>query len=202
MTMTNKKKASVAAVAAAIIAAAVSLEGGYSNDPKDPGGETNHGITVEVARKDGYEGPMRDLSKEYAQSIYFKEYIQKPGYVPFLTLSHAVSEELVDTAINTGTGRASRWLQISLNAVNHGGRDYPTLEVDGRVGPSTVEAYKSLQRVRGPVQACQLIVKMMDAQQAQHYINLPHLNTFTVGWMSNRIGNVPLERCKEDSSQT
>jgi lysozyme family protein len=199
MTMSNKKKASAAAVAAAIIAAAVSLEGGYSNNAKDPGGETNHGITAVVARKSGYEGPMRDLTKEYAQSIYFKDYIEKPGYVPFLTLSHAVSEELVDTAINTGTTRASRWLQISLNAVNRGGKDYPTLEVDGRVGSSTVEAYKSLQRVRGHVQACQLILKLMDAQQANHYINLPHLNTFTVGWVSNRVGNVPLERCKEDA---
>mgnify|MGYP002715655281 FL=1 len=44
-------------------------EGGYSNNPRDPGGETMWGITSQVARKHGYMGPMRDLPLTEAKRI-------------------------------------------------------------------------------------------------------------------------------------
>lgn len=189
----NKK--ALTGVAAVIIATVFAVEGGYVNNPKDPGGETNHGITKAVAVNNGYTGPMRDLPKELAASIYYEDYIVKPGYEPFLELSPAVAEELVDSAVNAGPGRASRWLQISLNSLNRGGQDYPDIEVDGRVGPGTVAAYKSLVYRRGPVRACRLMIKMLDANQAQHYLSLRHLETFMPGWVDNRIGNVNLDMC-------
>lgn len=46
------------------------IEGGYVNDPDDPGGETNHGITLNTARKFGYQGSMRAMTKEQAKEIY------------------------------------------------------------------------------------------------------------------------------------
>ena len=197
MAMSNKGKAKLVASVVAIIGATVAIEGGYVNNPKDPGGETNHGITVEVARKHDYQGPMKDLPKEFAEHIYFKDYIEKPGYLPIVEASHALGEELVDSAVNAGPGRSSRWFQTALNSLNRGGKDYPAIAVDGRVGPGTVQAYKALERVRGKVLACQLTIKLMDAQQANHYMSLTNLNTFTPGWVANRIGNVPLEKCNE-----
>lgn len=191
----NKQKTGVAAVAAAIIASVVAVEGGYVNNPRDPGGATNHGITQTVARQNGYTGDMRAMPQQTAEDIYRKKYITDPGYEPFLTLQPAIAEELVDSAVNAGPGRSSRWLQVSLNSLNRSGADYPDLKVDGSIGPSTVSAYQSLVQRRGSMKACQLVLKLLDAQQAQHYLSLTSMETFMPGWVDNRIQNVPLSRC-------
>lgn len=193
---TNKQKAGVAAVAAGIIASVLAIEGGYVNNPKDPGGATNHGVTQAVARQHGYTGDMRNLPRQTAEDIYRKDYITKLGYEPFLELSPAVAEELVDSAVNAGPARSSRWLQVSLNALNRGGLDYSDIIVDGQVGPATIRAYENLMKRRGSLKACQMVVKLLDAQQAQHYLSLTNLETFMPGWVDNRLGNVPVSHCR------
>ena len=50
--------------------ALIGNEGGYSNNPKDPGGETMWGITARVARAAGYTGPMRDLPRDTAKAPF------------------------------------------------------------------------------------------------------------------------------------
>ena len=134
----NKTKlgAGLASAVLAILASVFALEKGYVNDPNDPGGETNHGVTVAVARQHGYQGPMISLPKEMAADIYYKDYIDKPGYLPLIQLSPALGEEVVDSGVNAGPGRSSLWFQKSLNALNRGGRDYPSIEEDGRLGPA------------------------------------------------------------------
>lgn len=197
--LTNKTKigGGVAGVIASIIAAVVFVEGGYVNHPSDPGGETNHGITKAVAVKNGYTGPMAALPKSVAIDIYYKDYVEKPGFTPFAELSPALTEKLVDAGVNVGPARPSRWLQTSLNALNRGGKDYPTINVDGQVGPATLATYRSLVRVRGKVNACEMVIKLIDAQQATYYMSLSNLPMFTPGWVTHRIGNVPVQRCKE-----
>lgn len=198
MAVTAKKVGGISGVAAAIIAAVFTLEGGYVNDPTDPGGETNHGITKTVAKENGYTGPMKELTQELASSIYYKDYIEKPGFVPMLELSPVVSQKLVDAGVNTGTARPSRWFQASLNALSRGGKDFPQINVDGKVGAGTISAYKSLQKVRGKVKACELMIKTLDGQQTAYYMSLTNLPQYTVGWVDNRIGNVPVSRCAEE----
>ncbi|HEZ0935870.1 TPA: glycosyl hydrolase 108 family protein, partial [Neisseria meningitidis] len=44
----------------------LSHEGGYANHPKDPGGETNWGITKRTAQANGYNGSMRAMTREQA----------------------------------------------------------------------------------------------------------------------------------------
>lgn len=44
-----------------LIADLIAIEGGYSNDPDDSGGETTWGVTERRARKFGYTGPMIDM---------------------------------------------------------------------------------------------------------------------------------------------
>lgn len=185
----------VSASAALIIAAVFGMEGGYVNNPKDPGGETNHGVTVAVAREAGYTGPMRDLPKEVAEQIYYDGYIVKPNFHPMLEIQPAVAHKLIDAGVNTGPARSSRWFQLSLNALSNGGKSYPQTNVDGKVGSHTIQTYRALEKARGRVKACQLIIKLLDSYQAQHYINVNN-PTFTVGWVDHRIGNVPLENCK------
>lgn len=190
---TKKKATVIGTVAAAIIAGVFAVEGGYVDNKKDPGGKTNHGMTEAVARKNGWTGDMKDLPKEFAQSVYYEDYIVKPGFLPIIELSPAVAEEMVDSAVNTGPAQPSRWFQQTLNTLG-----YP-VKVDGQIGPATIEAYKALQKRRGSKVACQITIKSLDGQQLQYYIQItqknPKLQEFTAGWMINRIGNVPLSHC-------
>ena len=41
----------------------LSHEGGYANHPKDPGGETNWGVTKRTAQANGYTGSMRAMTR-------------------------------------------------------------------------------------------------------------------------------------------
>ncbi|AHI60141.1 endolysin [Erwinia phage Ea9-2] len=199
MPAVNKKAVGgIGGVAAAIIAAVFAVEGGYVNDPKDPGGETNHGITKQVAQQNGYTGAMKDLTMEMAGSIYYKDYIEKPGFVPMIDVSPNVTWKLVDAGVNTGTARPSRWFQTGLNSLSRGGKDYPQINVDGKVGSGTIAAYKSLQKLRGKVKACELMLKSLDGQQLGYYMSLTNLSQYTVGWIDNRIGNVPYSNCQQE----
>lgn len=196
--MENKGKIIAGSIGtvAMVLAAVFSVEGGYVNDPQDPGGETNHGITKTVAVSHGYTGPMKDLTVEQASAIYFKDYIQKPNFYAILQMSPAVGEKLIDAGVNTGTTRPSLWFQQSLNALNRDGKDYAQIATDGKVGTGTIAAYHSLELKRGRVRACELMIKMLDAQQTNYYMSLTNLKTYTAGWIDNRIGNVPLSKCE------
>lgn len=199
------KKGGAAAVVAAILAGVAAVEGGWVNNPLDPGGETNHGVTIAVAQQhradlvaQGWDGKMRNLTKEMAQSIYVKDYINKPGFDQLIPFSPAVVEKLVDAGINTGTSRSAKWFQDSLNSASRGGKDYPKITSDGKVGPATIQAYRNLQQKRGAVVACKMVIKMLDGKQTVHYLSI-NMDDFVPGWIINRIGNVPLESCNEDT---
>ena len=62
-------------------------------------------------------------------------------------------------------------------------------------------AYDALAAKRGEPKACELVVKLIDAQQGAEYLRLTagdaKFETFMVGWIDNRIENVPLHRCLE-----
>ncbi|MDR7062004.1 MULTISPECIES: glycosyl hydrolase 108 family protein [unclassified Sphingopyxis] len=193
------KKGGLATAIALILAAVFSVEGGYVNDPRDPGGETNHGVTKQVARANGFDGPMRDLTKVQAGDIYTKQYIEKPGFVPVIDLSPAVGHELVDSGVNAGPGRAARWFQETLNHLNNGGRDYADIAEDGQVGPGTVAAFRSLKAKRGAELSCVLVLRLLDAKQAGHYMRLAandnKFEAFMVGWTRTRVENVERTEC-------
>lgn len=200
MTVSSKTWASIGALIAAVVGGVVALEGGYVNDPNDAGGETNHGITATVAREHGYEGPMRSLPVEKAREIYADTYVTTPKLDRVLARSPAVGTKLVDIGVNAGQGRAARWFQQSLNDLSRGGRDYAQVAVDGAIGAQTLDAYGALERRRGRVKACELTIKLLDGYQTVHYSGLAKgaaNSSFLVGWVDNRIGNVPLARCTE-----
>lgn len=200
MSADRKTWASLGALILAVIGGVIAVEDGYSNDPNDAGGETNHGITVAVARDHGYDGPMRALPVEKAREIYASTYITSPQFHRVLAKSPAVGTKVVDIGVNAGQGRAARWLQQSLNDLSRGGRDYPPVAVDGAVGPRTMSAYAALEQRRGRVKACELTLKLLEGYQTAHYAALakgPANSSFIVGWIDNRVGNVPLARCTE-----
>lgn len=198
MSAQNQPKvwASLGAAVLAIVAGVFAMEGGYVNNPADPGGETNHGVTVVVARGHGYAGLMRDLPKGLAQEIYVRDYIERPNFHRVVAMSPAVGTKLVDAGVNAGPSRSARWMQQALNHLSRGGQDFPPVVVDGQIGGQSLAAYRALEHKRGRVKACELTLKLMDVQQGAHYMGLGK-PMFIVGWADNRLGNVPLARCAE-----
>lgn len=196
------RKAGVAGAVALIIGAVFAVEGGYVDDPADPGGATNHGVTESVARQHGYDGDMRDFPRTCsiegqvcAESIYRRDYIERPGFLPLVQIDPVVAEEVIDTAVNMGPRRPSRWFQASVNATCN-----TRLAVDGRIGPMTQLAWRECRAHLGPV-ACVAMLDAMDARQEAEYDRLvrvnPRLRRFRRGWQNHRIGNVDRSRCGE-----
>lgn len=165
----------------------IEVEGGYVNDPRDSGGETNFGITLKVARVNGYTGHMRDLPRQTAFDIYVAKYWGAVRADDLLALSQAVAEEVVDTGINCGTGRAGRFLQRALNVLNKRAKLYPDLRVDGRIGPATISALRGYLATRDEG----TLVKALNCLQGAKYIELAERREkderFVYGWLKNRV---------------
>lgn len=211
------KRAGVGAVVVGILAGIFALEGGYVNDPVDPGGETNHGITVEVARKHGYTGRMRDLprwcpealnvmiddaqagrpvkmAQPCADTILFIDYLYRPKVLALILIDPAVADEVADTTTNMGAARPARFFQRAVNRVCN-----TTLTVDGRIGPASLAAWAQCRENLGDA-SCVAMLDSLDAQQRAEYDRLvrvnPSLRRFYRGWVNHRIGNVDRARCK------
>ena len=170
-----------------LIEGVLAREGGYVNDPRDAGGETNLGITVATARANGYTGPMKSLTKATAAAIYKSQYYLKPGFDKVAAIYPRVADELFDTGINMGTTPAGRFLQRALNALNGAG-----LAVNGAVGKASLDqllAFKAKRGAAGEV----VLLKALDALQGERYIELAEgreaNRAFLYGWLANRIGN-------------
>jgi lysozyme family protein len=166
------------------------IEGGYSNDPADAGGETNFGITLATARAFGYNEPMKDMPREVAVWIYRKRYWDALTLDTVALLSPDLAGELFDSAVNCGPDVAGKWLQRSLNALNAGGTLYPDVSADGRVGPMTIAALREYLHKRGP-DGDKVLLRALNALQGAFYIGLaesmPKDERFVYGWLFNRV---------------
>lgn len=173
-----------------IIEDVLSNEGGYVNDARDAGGETNFGITIKTARSQGYTGAMRDLPREFAFEVYRRQYVIAPGFDKVAALSMPIASELVDTGVNMGPTVAGRFLQRALNALNNGGRDYADLTVDGAVGPASIKALDAFLAKRGP-DGEKVMLAALNALQGERYISLGEARqaneAFMFGWLRMRV---------------
>ena len=131
------------------IADLLGIEGDYSDDPADSGGKTRFGITEAVARRHGYTGPMRELPAATAKAIYRADYWDAQSLDTIAMLSYSIAWEIFDTGVNMGTSQAGEFLQMSLNAFNRQATHYPDIEVDGEIGPATIDALAAFLKRRG-----------------------------------------------------
>lgn len=165
-------------------------EGGYVNDPRDSGGETNWGVTVAVARAFGYTGLMRDMTREQAKAIYKARFWDTMLLDDVARLSPAIAAELFDTGVNQGVGRAGEYLQRALNVLNNGGTMYRDIAVDGRVGRITVACLAEYLARRGQ-RGESVMLRALNGLQAAFYITLAEQRAkdeaFVFGWLSNRV---------------
>lgn len=139
-------------------------EGGYVNHPKDPGGETNLGVTKRVYEEHGGTKDMKDLTVDDVAPIYEKSYWNR---VKGDDLPAGLDLCVFDFGVNAGTGRAAKYLQ---NLVGAG--------ADGAIGPGTlgkVNAYVEEHGLEKTIEAYQ------DARQG-YYEKLSTFATFGKGW--------------------
>jgi len=144
-------------------------EGGYANNPKDPGGETNYGITVAVARNYGYTGSMRDMPISTAKAIYRTRYWLKQ----FDEMPYAVAFQVFDGAVNSGVSQSVKWLQTAVG-----------VKTDGAIGPLTMVALAKADPLA--------VVIQYNAARLLYLAKLPIWATFGKGW-ANRIAANLLE---------
>jgi lysozyme family protein len=188
-------KGSIAVAVAAIIAAVVALEGGFVDHPSDPGGATRYGITEAVARQNGYTGPMSALPKQTAIDIYRRQYIERPGFLPLVAIDAAVAEEVIDTGVNMGPARPTRFFRRAVNEVCG-----TTLPIVPNMDAVTVKAWGDCRANLGP-RSCVAMLDSLDRQQRAEYDRLvrvnPRLRVFYRGWINHRIYNVNRARCRD-----
>jgi len=168
----------------------VGVEGKYSNNPNDPGGETKFGITVATARLYGYKGRMIDLDLATARTIY-KAMIWDLLHLGDLdAISPTLSMEVFDSAVNLGTGTPIPWLQRWLNALNRQAVDYPDMPVDGHFGPGTANALRAFLSKRG-ARGEKVLVAALNCEQGVRYRTIaegrPQSEDFLFGWMADRV---------------
>ena len=146
-------------------------EGGFTNNPNDPGGPTNLGITIGTL-SDWLGRPatideVEALTPATAGQIYQADYYNA---------SHAsdcpngVDLIVFDEAVNQGLGTAIRSLQAAAGAV-----------VDGRFGPHTLAAVRNA--------AADDLINGIAADRERRYRASPKFAYFGKGWL-NRLATV------------
>ena len=171
----------------AIIDEVLKAEGGYVNDTRDAGGETNFGITIATARASGYAGPMAAMTRDFARGVYMKLYVIAPGFDQIGKLSMLIAAELVDTGVNMGPKVAAQFLQRALNGLNNQAKDFADLLVDGDAGQKTRDALAAFLKKRGKEGERRLLL-LLNALQGERYLTLCEgrvaNEAFLYGWLA------------------
>lgn len=146
-------------------------EGGFVDNPKDPGGPTSLGVTLsrwsQWTGRDVTVDEMRALTPDLVAPLYDREYWdalscdQLPAGVDYLAF---------DGAVNQGPGRTARWLQLAAS-----------VNPDGHIGPVTLSAVKTQGAVN--------ILSRLYNRRWLAYRQDPHFDDFGCGW-HNRLERV------------
>jgi lysozyme family protein len=144
-------------------------EGGYVNHPKDPGGETNLGVTKRVYEEwtmsqDLITKDMKDLTVEDVAPIYRKNYWDR---IKADNIPAGLDLCVFDFGVNAGTGRSAKFLQTMIGTV-----------ADGGIGPNTLRALALYIESEG-VEAS---IKNFQAERQGYYESLSTFDTFGRGW--------------------
>lgn len=149
------------------VAIVLADEGGYVDDPADPGGATKFGIT----QRDHPDLDISNLTVDQATAIYFTDWWQRYGYG---ALAGPISAKMLDAAVNIGASSAATCLQRALRSCGH-----PVGE-DGDLGPVTTAAAND----------CRVweLLAALKSEVAAHYRLIaqarPDLAKFLDGWLN------------------
>ncbi len=109
----------------------------YTNHPADKGGPTKWGITqVKWSEYSGHyasEEDMQNITETGAREFYHKLYIVEPQ---FDQLPQLLIPLVVDSGVNSGPKRASKWVQRAVG-----------VRRDGKIGPKTLAAVRASNHI-------------------------------------------------------
>ena len=114
-------------------------EGGYVNDPDDPGGATNFGVTIHTMRRLGLDldgdgavtaADVKRLTRTQAVEIFIRHYFERPRIAE---LPEVLQASVFDMYVNAG-GNAVKILQRLLRQMGQ------EVSVDGMLGPQSIRA--------------------------------------------------------------
>jgi lysozyme family protein len=146
------------------LAAVLVHEGGYVFNKNDPGGMTNLGCTKTVWEEHcGHpvdEKAMRALTPADVGPLYKRKYWDK---VKGDELPSGVDYVVFDAAINSGPGRAAKWLQACVG-----------VEPDGGIGPKTLAAVQAFNSKQ--------LIEDYTKRRLSFLMDLPTWDTFGRGW--------------------
>lgn len=139
-------------------------EGGYVNNPADPGGETNWGIS----KRQYPDVDIANLTRDQAKAIYRRDFWDRGQMDEF---DPAVAFQVFDFAVNSGIETALRKLQTAAGVAD-----------DGHIGPVTVAAIKN----RGVND----MLMLLTAERIDYQTKLKNGDTFWRGWMHRNAENL------------
>lgn len=153
------------------LALVLKSEGGWSDNPADPGGATMKGVTLATFRAyikpGGTKADLKAITDEQLSTCYRRQYWDA---VLGAELPDGVDYAVFDFGVNSGPSRAAKYLQGVIGAVQ-----------DGRIGPASVTAVKAKP-------AADIINALCDARLA-FLKRLDTWPTFGKGW-SSRVSSV------------
>lgn len=156
-------------------------EGGWSDNPNDPGGATMKGVTLATFRRyvkpNATKTDLRNITDEQLATVYRKHYWD---VVSGSELPDGVDYAVFDFAVNSGPSRAAKYLQKVVGTPQ-----------DGRIGPATLKA------VRAKMHAT-VIHELCDDRMA-FLKRLDTWKTFGKGW-TRRVTDVRTEALRMAAS--
>lgn len=152
------------------VAIVLAHEGGLVDNPADPGGITNFGISLASYPDLGADG-IRNLTRDDAIAIYWRDWWQRYDYEALLG---PIGAKVFDGAATMGNAAAVICLQRALRAAGQSIAD------DGVLGPETIGA------MQGPPPA--VIMAALRSELAAHYRLVaearPQEAVFLTGWLN------------------
>lgn len=150
------------------------FEGGYVNDPDDPGGETKWGIS-----KRSYPHlDIKNLTRPQAEEIYLRDYWSRLRLDEVLDAN--IAAEMFDTGVNCGLSSAVTIAQRTCNALGS------HLVVDSYIGPMTLRALNDHARRHRDT-----LLVTLNCLQAARYVELTEVNEkkkkYFRGWINHRV---------------
>lgn len=186
-------------------------EGGYSNDPRDFGGETWKGIARimhsnwegwplvdEIKANTDKNSLLKALAADEELEVMVMKFYEKEFWNRMLCgqiEDQSIANELFDTAVNQGISKSVRQFQEALNLLNNNQKHYSDINEDGTMGNDTLKAYRAYMLTanfpgRSVDRNVRTLLKLMNGLQAARYAEIceehPDQEVYFYGWV-NRI---------------